>query len=89
MAALLSKFRIDFSDVILITDILKPPRESTKQEFHNLIARFVWDEAEDRPKFTRSKSTEAEQEDLDKLYVTDSDLLAFKDKVSAVDACFA
>lgn len=28
MAALLNKFRIDFSDVIVVPDIVKPPQEA-------------------------------------------------------------
>lgn len=37
MAALLSKFRIDYSDVIIIPDILKKAEPATKAEFNNLI----------------------------------------------------
>ena len=38
MAALLSKFRIDYSDVIIIPDILKKAETATKAEFNALIS---------------------------------------------------
>ena len=44
MAAMLSKFRIDYSDVIVITDITKKPQEATCNSFNNLIKDFVNDE---------------------------------------------
>lgn len=40
LAALLSKFRIDYSDLILIADITKKAKEETKQEFEKLIENF-------------------------------------------------
>jgi len=40
MAALLSKFRINFSDVNLIPDINKKPQPETKKEFEKLIQPF-------------------------------------------------
>jgi solute carrier family 12 sodium/potassium/chloride transporter 2 len=44
MAAMLSKFRIDFSDVIVITDIVKKASESTRNYFDGLIKNFVKNE---------------------------------------------
>ena len=44
MAAMLSKFRIDFSDVIVITDITKKSSESTRNYFNGLIKNFVKNE---------------------------------------------
>ena len=44
MAAMLSKFRIDFSDVIVITDITKKSSESTRNYFDGLIKNFVKNE---------------------------------------------
>ena len=70
MAALLSKFRIDFSDVIIITDIMKPPSDESKAQFKNLIRKYIVDEGVENP-----------EGPYDKLYITESDLLAFKDKV--------
>lgn len=40
LAALLSKFRIDYSDVIVIPDITKKAKEETKKEFESLISGF-------------------------------------------------
>jgi solute carrier family 12 sodium/potassium/chloride transporter 2 len=37
MAALLSKLRIEFSDIIVIPDITKKAEEATKAEFDELI----------------------------------------------------
>ncbi|KAK2709719.1 hypothetical protein QYM36_013406 [Artemia franciscana] len=37
MAALLSKFRIDYSDVIAVSDVNRSPSEETKQWFNDLI----------------------------------------------------
>jgi solute carrier family 12 sodium/potassium/chloride transporter 2 len=40
LAGLLSKFRIDYSDVVIISDIHKKARESTRKEFETLIHQF-------------------------------------------------
>ena len=40
MANLLSKFRIDYSDVIIIPDAMKKPTDESKQEFDQLISKF-------------------------------------------------
>ena len=37
MAALLAKFRIDFSDVKVIPDVTKRAQDATRAEFTNLI----------------------------------------------------
>jgi len=76
MAALLSKFRIDYSDVIVIPDIVKPPQESSKKEFKELISKW-------RIKDTDSEANgdESDSENSNKLVITDSELLALKDKV--------
>ena len=47
MAALLAKFRIDYSDVIVIHDITKKAKESTKKEFEALIEPFKADVCDD------------------------------------------
>lgn len=65
MAALLSKFRIDFSDVNVISDIQKPPQASSLSEFESLIT--PWREKE-------------ESEEHDPLKISDSELASFKDK---------
>lgn len=40
MASLLAKFRIDYSDLKVIPDITKKPRESTVSFFESLISEF-------------------------------------------------
>jgi len=55
MAALLSKFRIDYSDVIVIPDITKKAQESTKKEFDALIAPFKSENNDDGCSITESE----------------------------------
>lgn len=52
MAALLSKFRIDYSDVIVIHDITKKAQEKTKKEFEALIAPFKSGNSDDGTSIT-------------------------------------
>jgi len=40
MATLLAKFRIDYDDVIVIPDAMRPPKDATKAEFNALIENF-------------------------------------------------
>ena len=40
LAGLLSKFRIDYSDVVIISDIHKKAKDSTRREFETLIQQF-------------------------------------------------
>ena len=39
MATLLAKFRIDYSDVIVIPDVMKKARDETKNEFKAMLAQ--------------------------------------------------
>ena len=71
MAALLSKFRIDYSDVIVISDIVKPPKESTRVEFKEMIKKFRRD----------SEVDNCEIQDINQMVITESELFALKDKV--------
>ena len=68
MAALLSKFRIDFQDVTVVPDIIKPPKQETVKEFENLIGKFREDE-----------NIGGEQE-TSECVIRESELLALKDK---------
>ncbi|OTF79188.1 hypothetical protein BLA29_011359 [Euroglyphus maynei] len=70
MAQLLSKFRIDYSDVILITDLLKPPEEFSKREFRRMIEKYIVDDSEDRH----------DAEHKDGMTLTETDLIRFRDK---------
>lgn len=40
MASLLAKFRIDYSDLQVVSDITNKAQESTQQYFDNLISTF-------------------------------------------------
>ena len=66
MATLLSKFRMEYSDVLVLPDVQKPPSEETKREFEKLIARW------------RTDQDEAPEDN--RLAITDSELLALKAK---------
>lgn len=52
MAALLSKFRIEYSDVIVIHDIQKKAEEQTKKKFDEIIAPFKSGNSEDGTSIT-------------------------------------
>ncbi|KAG8198108.1 hypothetical protein JTE90_020931 [Oedothorax gibbosus] len=67
MAALLNKFRIDYSDVNVIPDVTKPPQECSKQDFDNIISK--WIEKED---------SEVENSN----YISMTEMLALKDKIN-------
>ncbi|XP_046677992.1 LOW QUALITY PROTEIN: bumetanide-sensitive sodium-(potassium)-chloride cotransporter-like [Homalodisca vitripennis] len=69
LAALLSKFRIDYSDLIVIPDITKKAREQTKKEFEKLIENF-------RP------HDENIPEEEEKNYVMESELLVLAEKTN-------
>ncbi|RWS07511.1 solute carrier family 12 member 3-like protein [Dinothrombium tinctorium] len=66
MASLLSKFRIDFSHVIVIPDIVKPPKEESIKDFENLIANYL-----------EKEGCNNENNDM---IIRDSDLIAVKEK---------
>ncbi|KAH7966740.1 hypothetical protein HPB49_019182 [Dermacentor silvarum] len=68
MASLLSKFRIEYSDVTVIPDIVRPPAESSKREFEDLVRK--WRRTED-------DDTEVEHDPLE---ISDSEMLALRDK---------
>ena len=48
MANLLAKFRIDYSDVIVIPDVAKKAAESSRMEFDQLIEEFKSKEEVDK-----------------------------------------
>lgn len=41
MAELLEKVRINYSDLVVITDLNKPPKDSTRAWFDNLVKPFI------------------------------------------------
>ncbi|ODM98382.1 Bumetanide-sensitive sodium-(potassium)-chloride cotransporter [Orchesella cincta] len=64
MAEMLAKFRIDYSDLIMIPDYNKKPQETTQRFFENMIAPF------------RSEGTDQKAG----TYITETELLTLKDK---------
>ena len=75
MAALLNKFRIDYSDVTIIPDIFKPPEAKHKKEFDDLITKW---KISDEDSETSCKSDDSSSS----MKITESELLALKDKVT-------
>ncbi|KAB7507825.1 Solute carrier family 12 member 3 [Armadillidium nasatum] len=70
MANLLSKFRIDFSDMIIIPDLAKKAGESSRLEFEELIRDF------------KSKSNEEIEKEDDGFLISDAELLGQKEKTN-------
>ncbi|XP_011179671.1 bumetanide-sensitive sodium-(potassium)-chloride cotransporter isoform X2 [Zeugodacus cucurbitae] len=73
MASLLSKFRIDYSDLTLIPDITKKPQETTTAFFNELIKDFVSSEKDNGP-----SNVVADEESI----ITEDDLMAVQDKTN-------
>ncbi|XP_021936580.1 solute carrier family 12 member 1 isoform X2 [Zootermopsis nevadensis] len=71
MASLLAKFRIDYSDLMVIPDITKKPLETTVSFFESLISEFKQMEG----------STDGGTSD-DPMAITEAELLAMNDKTN-------
>ncbi|KAL1488426.1 hypothetical protein ABEB36_014899 [Hypothenemus hampei] len=69
MASLLAKFRIEYSDLQIVPDIMKPASDATQNFFQNLIADFK----------VPKNVEECDMENTN-ITVTDSELMAIKDK---------
>lgn len=52
MASLLAKFRIDYSDLQLISDITTKPLDTTQQYFDSVIKDFVKPDQEEHGRFS-------------------------------------
>ncbi|XP_023294642.2 bumetanide-sensitive sodium-(potassium)-chloride cotransporter isoform X1 [Lucilia cuprina] len=76
MASLLSKFRIDYSDLQLIPDITKKPQETSTQFFNELIKDFVVNEKETS---TTANTTQLQE---DEVLISEDDLMAVQDKTN-------
>uniref|UniRef100_A0A1A9WEC2 SLC12A transporter C-terminal domain-containing protein n=1 Tax=Glossina brevipalpis TaxID=37001 RepID=A0A1A9WEC2_9MUSC len=75
MASLLSKFRIDYSDLQLIPDITKKPQESSTQFFNELMKDFIITEKE-------GGSANTTQMLDDEGMISEDDLMAVQDKTN-------
>ncbi|XP_054160523.1 solute carrier family 12 member 1-like [Oppia nitens] len=88
MATLLSKFRIGYSDVIVIADIHKPPQESTIREFDALISKWRVKESSDNTTNNCDPNTGDHNNTNDsdsnrssnQLVITEDEVIALKDK---------
>ncbi|XP_018915712.2 bumetanide-sensitive sodium-(potassium)-chloride cotransporter [Bemisia tabaci] len=69
MASLLAKFRIDYSDLKMIPNIIKKPQEETQNFYNSLIKDLI-------------VSDECNQEKENRLTISESELLAMKDKTT-------
>ena len=90
MAALLSKFRIDYSDVTVIPDVQKSPRKETKEKFNEMISKFrIQPEDTTDSSLTESGTKEGTNGSPSTTdghgLITDAEILAVKDKV--IDFC--
>lgn len=86
MAALLSKFRIDYSDVTVIPDVQKSPRKETKEKFNEMISKFkILPEDTTDSSLTESGTKEGTNGSPSTTdghgLITDAEILAVKDKV--------
>lgn len=84
MAALLNKFRIDYSDVTVIPDIVKPPQEATKKMFNDIIDKFMVDEnvaGDGSASGSGSANNDEQSEQRSPLVITESENVALRDKV--------
>ncbi|XP_076054160.1 bumetanide-sensitive sodium-(potassium)-chloride cotransporter-like isoform X1 [Oratosquilla oratoria] len=70
MANLLSKFRIDYSDVIVIPDVAKKAAESSRMEFDQLIQDF------------KAKSNEEIDKEDDGILISEAELLGQREKTN-------
>lgn len=86
MAALLNKFRIDYSDVTVIPDVVKPPQQSTKDAFYEIIGKFrektMGDELSSGDGTGSATGSGNEEQEKNPMIITESEELALKDKVS-------
>lgn len=85
MASLLSKFRIDYSDLILLPDITKKPEESTVAFFDDLIKNFLSNSEEnDESEYTKEKffPLNYSWSSIFIAMITKSELLAVQDKTN-------
>jgi len=57
MAALLAKFRIDFSDVVVIHDVTKRAKDETRTEFNNIIDKLPEGSISDDDRVTNKEKT--------------------------------
>ncbi|XP_069156705.1 bumetanide-sensitive sodium-(potassium)-chloride cotransporter isoform X3 [Procambarus clarkii] len=70
MANLLSKFRIDYSDVIVIPDVAKKAAESSRMEFDHLIEDF------------KARSTEEISKENEGILISEAELLGQREKTN-------
>ncbi|CAL4064295.1 unnamed protein product, partial [Meganyctiphanes norvegica] len=70
MANLLSKFRIDFSNVIVIADVAQKAKDSTRIEFENLIANF------------KAKETDTNEKNAEELLISEAELSSQREKTN-------
>eukprot|EP00096_Caligus_rogercresseyi_P009884 TRINITY_DN3456_c0_g1_i2.p1 TRINITY_DN3456_c0_g1~~TRINITY_DN3456_c0_g1_i2.p1 ORF type:complete len:771 (-),score=246.82 TRINITY_DN3456_c0_g1_i2:780-3092(-) len=83
MASLLAKFRIDFTDVIMLTDATKQPSKETKAEFKTMISAAAASKESSKKHSTSSRdsSSSSETEEVPPL-VSEMDLIANNEKTN-------
>ncbi|XP_040581713.1 bumetanide-sensitive sodium-(potassium)-chloride cotransporter [Lepeophtheirus salmonis] len=83
MASLLAKFRIDFQDVIMLTDATKQPKKETKDEFKAMLANNSLKNSNSGKKHSTSSrdSSSSECDEVPPL-VSELDIIANKEKTN-------
>lgn len=81
MAALLSKFRIDYSNVTIIPDLSRPPNEANQKAFMDIISK--WREGEQKT----NETSDHEANLNPRQRITDSEILALREKVNLTLCC--
>ncbi|XP_074603678.1 sodium chloride cotransporter 69 isoform X2 [Brevipalpus obovatus] len=83
MAALLHKFRIEYSDVTVINDIIRPPSEESKQRFEQIVGKWRSPSSEEMDKDkdgSTGNNSHNTSNDESGLTISDSEYLSLKDK---------
>ena len=83
MAALLNKFRKEYSDVVVMNDIIRPPTEQSRQKFEPIVGKWCNSSSEeiykDKQGSTGNNSRGVSSDDSD-LNISDSENIALKYK---------
>jgi len=94
MASLLSKFRIDYSNVTIIPDLVKPPKESSLQFFDQIIAKWIIKDSDNKTGLNNNinnnnNNNNNNNEKSNSMFgVTETEILALKEKVISTQKKF-
>jgi len=69
MAAMLSKFRIDCADVVVLTDVTKPAQQKTMNEFNEILKKMENENANEDSKLSIAPSQLVEHKERSNRYM--------------------